>query len=82
MMVPIALSPGRLPQALADELDSILKTLEHDVEVCRTLRIAREQLRVISWNRFKARHERSDKIATMCRRHKGHKRAQEGRTNA
>jgi hypothetical protein len=72
MMVSIAHSPERLPQALADELDSVLKIFEHDAEVCRTLRTAREQLRVLSWNRFKARHEHVDKAVRIRRRHQGH----------
>jgi hypothetical protein len=37
------------------------------------LRVAREQLRAISWARFKARHEHSDRIYRLCRRHKGHR---------
>jgi hypothetical protein len=60
------------PQALADQLDGFLQALEHDPEVCRSLRICREQLRVLSWNRFKARHEQADKAVRLRRRHQGH----------
>jgi len=82
MMAPIIHSAESLPGALADELDSLMTTLAHDLEVCRTLRTAREQLRIISWNRFKARHEHADKVAMLTRRHKGHRSIKEGRVHA
>jgi hypothetical protein len=68
-------NPERLPQVLADELDTLMQSLEHDMDVCRTLRIAREQLRVLSWNRFAARHEHADKAYRLRRRHQGHRQA-------
>jgi hypothetical protein len=72
----------RGPQALAEQLDGLMRANEHDTEVCRTLRVAREQLRVLSWNRFAARHTHADKVAMLCRRHKGHRSIKEGRTHA
>jgi hypothetical protein len=72
----------RLPQSLAEQLDGLMRSHEHDTEVCRTLRVAREQLRVLSWNRFAARHTHASKVALLTKRHKGHQLAQEGRTHA
>jgi hypothetical protein len=73
-MLP-ATRPERLPQTLAEQLDGLMRVHEHDTEVCRTLRIAREQLRVLSWNRFAARHEHADKAFRLRRRHQGHSRS-------
>jgi hypothetical protein len=72
----------RLPQSLAEQLDGLMRVNEHDTEVCRTLRVAREHLRVLSWNRFAARHTHADKVAMLTRRHKGHRSIKEGRTHA
>jgi hypothetical protein len=72
----------RLPQALAEQLDGLMRVNEHDTEVCRTLRVAREQLRVLSWNRFAARHTHASKVALLTKRHKGHKSINRGHTHA
>jgi hypothetical protein len=72
----------QLPQALAAELERLAQANLEDVASQKILIAAREQLRALSWSRFKARHERSDKITVMHRRHRGHRRAQEGRIHA
>jgi hypothetical protein len=85
MTAPIT-NRERLPQAIADQLDSLVRAHEYDPEICRSLRICREQLRVLSWSRFRARHERGERLANLCRRHKGHRKghrlAPEGRLHA
>jgi hypothetical protein len=72
----------RLPQTLAEQLDGLIRVNEHDSEVCRTLRVAREQLRALSWNRFAARHTHASKVALLTKRHKGHRSIKEGRNHA
>jgi hypothetical protein len=68
-------NPERLPQALADTLDTLAQQHTEDRDVYRTLAAAREALRVLSWNRFAARHEHADKAFHLRRRHQGHTRA-------
>ena len=73
MMTPTT-SRERLPQALADQLDEILRGIESDCEVCRLLTTAREGLRALSWARFKARQEHNDKVRQLRRTHQTHRR--------
>ena len=70
MMTPTT-SRERLPQALADQLDLILRGIENDCDVCRVLTTAREGLRALSWARFKARQEHNDKVRQLRRTHRG-----------
>jgi hypothetical protein len=72
----------RGPQALAEQVDALAQLAQGDHESYKVLATAREQLRAISWNRFAARHNRASKVATLCRRHKGRRSAQEARIHA
>ena len=67
--------PERLLQVLADTLDTLAQQHTEDRDVYRTLAAAREALRVLSWNRFAARHEHADRAYRLRRRHQGHKQA-------
>lgn len=62
-MITPTTSGERVPQALADQLDLALRTIEEDQDVCRVLATARDALRALSWARFKARHEHNDRAA-------------------
>ena len=73
MMTPTT-SRERLPQALADQLDAALRSIENDCEVCRVITTARDALRALSWARFKARHEHNDKVRQLRRLHSGYRR--------
>jgi ABC-type hemin transport system substrate-binding protein len=72
----------RGPQALAEQVDALAQLAEGDHEAYKVLATAREQLRALSWARFRARHEHSDKLFMLRRRHKGRRIAQEGRSHA
>lgn len=72
----------RGPQALAEQVHALAQSAEGDHEAYKVLATAREQLRALSWARFCRRHERSDKLAVLCRRHKGRRYAQEARIHA
>jgi hypothetical protein len=73
MMTPTT-SKERLPQALADQLDLTLRTIEDDCDVCRVVSTARDTLRALSWARFKARHEHNDKVTQLRRTYRGYRR--------
>lgn len=72
MMTPMT-SGERLPQALADQLDVALRSIENDCEVCRVITTARDGLRALSWARFRARHAHNDKAARLRRVHAGYR---------
>jgi hypothetical protein len=72
----------RGPQALAEQVDALAQLAAGDHESYKVLATAREQLRAISWARFRARHEHSDKLYRLCRRHKGRRSAQGARIHA
>jgi hypothetical protein len=59
----------RGPQVLAGQVDALAQLAEGDHESYKMLATAREQLRALFWVRFKQRHEHSDKLSRLCRRH-------------
>jgi hypothetical protein len=74
--------PEALPQALADQVDALARLAADDHESYKVLTGACETLRVLAWNRFRARHMHADKVAVLTRRHKGHRSINRGHTHA
>jgi hypothetical protein len=75
------MQPGaneQTPLALADRLDDLAKAHPEDGAMYNILSRARDQLRALSWEQFKVRLERADRLLTMRRRHQGYRGAQTG----
>jgi hypothetical protein len=51
-----------------------MSVTKKDCEACRLLSTARDGLRALSWARFRARHEHSDKVTRLRRTHRGYRR--------
>jgi hypothetical protein len=66
------------PQTLADTLDRLAQAHTEDRATYKILAMAREQLRTIAWERFKARHERADRLRVMRHRHQRSRAPQNG----
>jgi hypothetical protein len=81
-MMRATLHPEHLPQALAEQVDALARMAADDHESYKVLTGARETLRVLAWNRYAQRHNHADKVATLTRRHKGHRSINRGHTHA
>jgi hypothetical protein len=59
------------PERVADLLDGVLAAMqETDHELAHIVRRAREDIRVLSWNRYAARHNRLGARRDFIRHHK------------